>query len=72
MLGKALKFVGGVTKDILVAYLFDEERVEDSEDKRQLDNLSDGNGAFFIDGDHYTQQEAEDMQSRGELYDTYY
>lgn len=43
-----------------------------SEDKRQLDALNDGNGAVFADGEHMTQQEAKDAQSRGELYDIYH
>lgn len=43
-----------------------------SEDKRQLDGLDDGIGGVFVNGEHMTRQEAEDAQSRGELYDTYY
>lgn len=44
----------------------------DSEDKRQLKGLEDGQGSVFVNGEHMTQQEAEDAQARGELYDTYY
>jgi hypothetical protein len=43
-----------------------------SEDKRQLDGLDDGIGGVFVNGEHMTRQEAEDAQSRGEFYDTYY
>jgi len=43
-----------------------------SEDERQLKGLEDGQGSVFVNGEHMTRQEAEDAQSRGELYDTYY
>lgn len=42
------------------------------EDKRQLNGLDDGIGGVLVNGQHMTRQEAEDAQSRGELYDTYY
>ena len=43
-----------------------------SEDKRQLDGLDGGIGGVFVNGEHMTRQEAEDAQSRGEFYATYY
>jgi hypothetical protein len=45
---------------------------EQSDDERQIENLSDGFGGVFVDDEYLTQQEAEDIQARGELYDTHY
>lgn len=61
-----LKIIGEVTVDML----FEED--EDREKERQLDNLSDGLEGVIVDGECYTRQEARVMQSRGELYDTFY
>lgn len=61
---------------VVIAYfalsLFSSGSNVSSEDKRQLDGLDDGNGGVFVNGEHMTRQEAEDAQSRGELYDTYF
>ncbi|MCQ8822303.1 hypothetical protein NQT65_19105 [Pseudoalteromonas agarivorans] len=55
----------------LVSFFFGSDD-KTSEDKRQLDGLDDGIGGVFVNGEHMTRQEAEDAQSRGEFYDTYY
>jgi len=66
MLRKILK----TTAEVAVAVIFVEE--DKSDEEHQLDMLDDGMGNVIADGEHMTQQEAEDAQSRGELYDTYY
>ncbi|MCU4676396.1 hypothetical protein N7931_12230 [Catenovulum sp. 2E275] len=45
---------------------------QSSKANEQLDKLDDGMGNIIADGEHMTLEEAEDAQSRGELYDTYY
>ncbi len=66
MLGKLLK----TTAKVAAAVVFvEDEKIDDEE---QLDMLDDGLGNVIADREHMTQQEAEDAQSRGELYDTYY
>lgn len=66
MLGKILK----TTVKVAAAVVFVED--DRREEEEQLDMLDDGIGNVIADGEHITQQEAEDAQSRGELYDTYY
>lgn len=47
--------------------------VDDSDNPEdQLDQLSVGYGHVIADGEQFSAQEAEQAQSRGELYDTYY
>lgn len=65
MLIKSLSFIAHVVTDLAIANIIDD-------DEHQLEGLSDGNNSILIDGEYFTQQEAEDMQSRGELYDIYY
>ena len=43
-----------------------------STENEQLDKLDDGMGNIIADGEHMNRAEAEDAQTRGELYDTYY
>jgi len=43
-----------------------------SKENEQLDKLNDGMGNIIADGEFMSREEAEDAQSRGELYDTYY
>lgn len=45
---------------------------QSSNEKEQLDQLNDGMGNIIADGEFMSREEAEDSQSRGELYDTYY
>lgn len=45
---------------------------QSSKENEQLDKLNDGMGNIIADGEFMSRQEAEDAQSRGELYDTYY
>ncbi|WP_345863025.1 hypothetical protein [Shewanella algae] len=66
MFGKILKATAVVGLTVLDVMLSDSD-----EDKRQLEQLDDGMGNIIADGEHMTRQEAEDAQSRGELYDTY-
>ncbi|WP_027670729.1 hypothetical protein [Rheinheimera baltica] len=68
MLGKVLKVTGFValgTLDVLLS------GSEDS-DSDQLDMLDDGMGNIIADGEHTSRSEAEDAQSLGQLYDTFY
>lgn len=43
-----------------------------SNENEQLDQLNDGMGNIIADGEFMSREEAEDAQSRGELFDTYY
>ena len=43
-----------------------------SKENEQLDKLGDGMGNVIADGEHMSREEAEVVQARGELYDTYY
>jgi len=45
---------------------------QSSNEKEQLDKLNDGMGNIIADDEFMSREEAEDAQSRGELYDTYY
>ncbi|MCP4588204.1 MULTISPECIES: hypothetical protein [Pseudoalteromonas] len=45
---------------------------QSSKEKEQLDKLNDGMGNIIADDEFMSREEAEDAQSRGELYDTYY
>ena len=45
---------------------------QSSKENEQLDKLNDGMGNIIADGEFMSREEAEDAQSRGELYDTYY
>lgn len=45
---------------------------QSSKESEELDKLNDGMGNIIADGEFMSRQEAEDAQSRGELYDTYY
>lgn len=45
---------------------------QSSKENEQLDKLNDGMGNVIADGEFMSREEAEDAQSRGELYDTYY
>ena len=45
---------------------------QSSKENEQLDQLNDGMGNIIADGEFMSHAEAEDAQSRGELYDTYY
>ncbi|MCS6271818.1 hypothetical protein G3489_19275 [Shewanella baltica] len=77
MFGKFMGVAGRFVAGMAVAVVFDEDGKGNSlhkknDDNRQLSGLSDGNGGVYVNGEHLTQQEAEDMQLRGELYDTYY
>lgn len=45
---------------------------QSSNANEQLDQLNDGMGNIIADGEFMSREEAEDAQSRGELYDTYY
>jgi hypothetical protein len=55
-------------------WITDEDEIDsinESDDERQLKNLSDGQGGVFVDGELMTEQEAKDIQARGELYDNH-
>ena len=43
-----------------------------AKENEQLEQLNDGMGNIIADGEFMSREEAEDAQSRGELYDTYY
>ncbi len=45
---------------------------QSSKEKEQLDKWNDGMGNIIADDEFMSREEAEDAQSRGELYDTYY
>ncbi len=45
---------------------------QSSKENEQLDQLNDGMGNIIADGEFMSREEAEDAQSRGELFDTYY
>jgi len=45
---------------------------QSSKENEQLDKLNDGMGNIIADGEFMSREEAEDVHSRGELYDTYY
>jgi len=45
---------------------------QSSKESEQLEQLNDGMGNIIADGEFMSREEAEDAQSRGELYDTYY
>jgi len=45
---------------------------QSSKESEQLEQLNDGMGNIIVDGEFMSREEAEDAQSRGELYDTYY
>ena len=45
---------------------------QSSKENEQLDKLNDGMGNIIVDGEFMSREEAEDAQSRGELYYTYY
>ncbi len=45
---------------------------QSSKENEQVDKLNDGMGNIIADGEFMSREEAEDAQSRGELYDTYY
>ncbi|MBE0364550.1 hypothetical protein PULV_a2262 [Pseudoalteromonas ulvae UL12] len=62
---KALKVTG------LVALGVADVLLSVSEENDQLDELDDGMGNIIADGEEMTRAEAEDVQARGELYDTY-
>ncbi len=62
---KALKVTGLVALGVVDVVL----SVSDEND--QLDELDDGMGNIIADSEEMTRAEAEDVQARGELYDTY-
>lgn len=62
---KALKVTGLVALGVVDVLL------SVSEENDQLDELDDGMGNIIADGEEMTRAEAEDVQARGELYDTY-
>ena len=72
MFGKVLKVTGQFTLGMAAAISFDEDADKECRNKRQLDNLSDGFGGIIADGEDITLQEAEVVQSCGELYDIHY
>ncbi|QLJ08646.1 hypothetical protein [Pseudoalteromonas sp. S4741] len=55
---------------LLVSIFISDE--QSSKESEQLDQLNDGMGNIIADGEFMSREEAEDAQSRGELYDTYY
>ncbi|ENN97956.1 hypothetical protein J139_15086 [Pseudoalteromonas agarivorans S816] len=55
---------------LLVSIFISDE--QPSKEDEQLDQLNDGMGNIIADGEFMSREEAEDAQSRGELYDTYY
>jgi hypothetical protein len=60
---------------VIYFWITDEDEIDsinENDDERQIENLSDGFGGVFVDDEYLTQQEAEDIQARGELYDTHY
>ncbi|GGW96681.1 hypothetical protein [Alteromonas halophila] len=69
MFGKILKGTAKFAVGVVIDTALDSENDSDEE---QLDMLGDGLGGIQADGDSMTRSEAEDAQSRGELYDTYY
>ena len=65
MFMKALK----LSAKVAAAIIFVED---DTQDNEQLEQLTVGYGHIVADGEHMTNQEAEQAQSRGELYDVYH
>ena len=61
-------FVGAIY--LLVSIFTSDE--QSSKESEQLEQLNDGMGNIIADGEFMSREEAEDAQSRGELYDTYY
>lgn len=59
----------GATYLLVSIFTSDEQSTNENE---QLDQLNDGMGNIIADGEFMSREEAEDAQSRGELYDTYY
>lgn len=55
---------------LLVSIFISDE--QSSKESEQLEQLNDGMGNIIADGEFMSREEAEDAQSRGELYDTYY
>ncbi|MBB1294608.1 MULTISPECIES: hypothetical protein [unclassified Pseudoalteromonas] len=55
----------------LLAGIFTSDE-QSSKESEQLEQLNDGMGNIIADGEFMSREEAEDAQSRGELYDTYY
>ncbi|MBC3767455.1 hypothetical protein H8B19_16375 [Neptunicella marina] len=77
MFGKILKTSAQFAAGMAVAMIFDEDGNgnplprSNSSDEDQLDMLDDGTGNVIADGEYMSRQEAEEAQSRGELYDTF-
>jgi len=69
------KKIGQFALGMTAAVVFDEDGngnpIKSAEDDSQLDALSDGLNSVIADGDHFMQHEAEEAQSRGELYNTF-
>ncbi|MEI8617379.1 hypothetical protein P4S63_08820 [Pseudoalteromonas sp. B193] len=59
----------GVLYLLVSIFTSDEQSSKESE---QLEQLNDGMGNIIADDEFMSREEAEDAQSRGELYDTYY